>query len=164
MKEQREKFDRFLQLCEDYQTAKAAFTAAEQGAKAIADAVAERIGADKKQTAERVAELEGLMMDGSRPASARRVWASELDRLKARTFCATPDDVAAFNGEMEAAVEAVSDINRLQREIRAAISSVEAEIKALRAQTLGDPATGLWENRLDGVRKSFKLICREMGA
>lgn len=70
MKEQREKFDHFLQLCEDYQTAKAAFTAAEQGAKAITDAVAERIEADRKQTAERVAELGRLVQDGSRPASA----------------------------------------------------------------------------------------------
>ena len=159
----RQEMEKFLQLCEDYAATKAAFTAAEQGAKAISEAVAERIQADRAQTAERVAELERLVQDGSRPASARRIWQAELDQLKTRTFCATPDEWKAFDAEMLAAQEAVADFARLQREIREAISSVEAEIKKMRAQTLGDPATGLWENRLEGVRKSFKPLCREVG-
>lgn len=159
----RQEMEKFLNLCEDYQTTKSAFTSAEQGAKVIVDTVAERIQADRVQTAERVAELERLVRDRSRPVSARRVWELELTQLQARTFCATPDEREAFYAEMLAAQEAVADLGRLQREIRAAISSVEAEIKALRAQTLGDPATGLWENRLEGVRKSFKPLCREVG-
>lgn len=160
----RQKMEKFLNLCEDYQTTKSALTAAEQGARAIMDAVATRIETDEKQTAERVAELEHMVEDESRPASARKVWELELSQLQARTFGATPDEVAAFNGEMQVARAAVADLGRLQREIREAISGVETEIKKLRAQTLGDPVTGLWENRLDGVRKGFAPLCREVSA
>lgn len=159
----RQKMEKFLNLCEDYQTTKSAFTSAEQGAKVIVDAVAERIQADRAQTAERVAELERLIGDGSRPASARKVWELELAQLKARTFSATPDERKAFDAEMLAAQEAVADFGRLQREIREAISGVETEIKKMRAQTLGDPATGLRGNWLEGDRKSFAALCREVG-
>lgn len=144
-------------------TAKAAFTAAEQGAKAIADAVAERIQADRTKTTEREVELEHLVMDGSRPASDRRVWASELDRLKARTFSATPDEVSAFDAELSAAQEAVGDLNRLQGEIRTAIQTVNGAITELRAQTLGDPHSGLWPSWLESDRKAFATLCREVG-
>lgn len=117
MKEQREAFNHLLQLGEDYQAAKLALSSARRSAEAIQGAVTERIRADKAQTAERVAGLERLVRDGSRPASARRVWELELSQLKARTFGATPDEVAAFDAEMAAAGEAVGDLNRLQREM-----------------------------------------------
>ena len=51
-------------------------------------------------------------------------------------------------------------MRRLQGKIREAISAVNGAITELRAQTLGDPVTGLWENRLDGVRKGFAPLCR----
>lgn len=164
MNEQKQKFSHFLTLCDDYATARLAFTTAERAAEAIQGAVAERIRAAKAQTAERVAELERMVQDGSRPASACRVWRQELDRLRGRTFSATPDEAAAFDTEMAAAQEAVEDMRRLQGEIREAISAVNGAITELRAQTLGDPVTGLWENRLDGVRKGFAPLCREAGA
>lgn len=71
---------------------------------------------------------------------------------------------AAFGGELSAAQEAIGDMNRLQGEIREAISAVNAAITELRAKTLGDPLTGLWENRLDGARKGFAPLCQEVGA
>lgn len=162
MKAQREAFNRLLQLGEDYKAARLAFSAAECGAKAIREAVAERIEADKKQTDERVAELSELIADGSRPTSARRVWEIELDKLKGRTFGATPDEVAAFDGEMAAAQAAIEDLGRLQREIREAIQTVNKAVAELRAQTLGDPNTGLWKNRLEGDGKAFAALCREV--
>lgn len=164
MNEQKQKFSHFLTLCDDYATARLAFSTAERAAASIRDAVAERIKAEQKQTAERVTELERMVKDGSRPASARRVWEQELDRLSCRTFSATPDEVAAFDAELSAAQGAIADMCRLQGEIRTAISDINEAIKELRAQTLGDPVTGLWENRLDGVRKSFVPLCREAGA
>lgn len=164
MNEQKQKFSHFLTLCDDYAAAKLAFSSAERAAASIRAAVAERIEADRTQTAERVAELEGMTADTSRPASARRVREQELDRLRARTFGATPDEAAAFDSEMAAAQEAVEDMNRLQAEIREAISAVNGAITELRSRTLGDPVTGLWENRLDGVRKGFAVLCREVGA
>lgn len=160
MNEQKQKFSHFLSLCDDYATAKLAFSSAERAAASIRDAVAERIEADRTQTAERVAELEGMTADTSRPASARRVWEQELDRLKARTFGATPDEAEAFNAELSAAQEAADDMYRLQGEIRAAIGDISEAIRELRSKTLGDSATGLWENRLDGVRKGFAPLCR----
>ncbi len=163
MKAQREVFDRLLQLGDDYEAAKLALSSTQRAAEALREAVAERFQADKAQTAERVAELESLIADGRRPASACRVWELELTQLKNRTFGATTDEVAAFNGELAAAQEAIGDLNRLQREIREAIHAVNGAITELRAQTLGDPSTGLWENRLDGVRKSFALLCQEAG-
>lgn len=159
----RQEMEKFLNLCEDYQTTKSAFTAAEQGAKVIVDTVAERIQADRAQTVARMAELEHLIKDGSRPASARRVWELELSQLQARTFGATPDEVAAFDAEMSAAGEAVADLGRLQREIREAISGVETEIKKLRAQTLEDPFSGLRGNWLEGDRKAFAALCQGVG-
>ena len=159
MNEQKQKFSLFLTLCDDYATAQLAFTTAERAAEAIRAAVAERIEADRTQTAERVTELERMMKDGSRPASARRIWEQELSRLQGQTFGATPDE-AAFDSEMAAAQEAMEDMNRLQGEIREAISAVNGAITELRSQTLGDPVTGLWENRLDGVRKGFAALCR----
>lgn len=164
MKKQREAFNHLLQLGEDYQAAKLALSSAQRAAEAIRAAVAERIEADRAQTAERVAELERMVQDGSRPASARRVWEQELSRLQGRMFNATPDEVAAFDTEMSAAREAVEDLNRLQREIREAIQTVNGAIAELRAQTLGDPSTGLWGNRLDSLRKGFAPLCREVGA
>lgn len=164
MNEQKQKFSHFLTLCDDYATARLAFSTAERAAESIREAVAERIKAEQAQTAGRVAELERLVQDGSRPASARRVWELEFDQLKARTFSATLDEAAAFDNEVAAAQEAVDDMYRLQGEIREAISAVNGAITELRAQTLGDPVTGLWENRLDGVRKGFAPLCREVGA
>lgn len=164
MNEQKQKFSHFLTLCDDYETAKFAFSTAEREAESIRDAVAERIKAEQAQTAGRMAELERMVQDGSRPASARRVWEQELGRLKGRTFSATPGEAAAFDTEMSAAQEAVDDMYRLQGEIRAAISDINEAIKELRAQNLGDPATGLWENRLDGVRKGFAPLCRKVSA
>lgn len=164
MNEQKKQFGHFLTLCDDYATARLAFTTAERAAESIRDAVAERIKAKQKQTAERVAELERMVQDGSRPVSARRVWEQELDRLRGQTFSATHDEAAVFDTEMAAAQEAVEDMNRLQGEIREAISAVNGAITELRAQTLGDPVTGLWENRLDGVRKGFAPLCREVSA
>lgn len=164
MNEQKQKFSHFLTLCDDYETAKLAFSTAERAAESIRDAVAERIKAEQAQTAGRMAELERMVQDGSRPASARRVWEQELSGLRGRTFSATPDETAAFDSEMSAAQEAVDDMFRLQGKIRAAISDINEAIKELRAQTLGDPVTGLWENRLDGVRKGFAPLCREAGA
>lgn len=163
MNEQKQKFSHFLTLCDDYAAARLAFSTSERAAEAIRAAVAERIEANRTQTAERVAELERMVQDGSRPASARRVWEQELSKLQGRTFSATPDEAAAFDSEMSAAQEAVEDMNRLQREIRETISAVNGAITELRAQTLGDPVTGLWENRLDGVRKGFAPLCREVG-
>ncbi len=162
MKEQREAFNRLLQLGEDYETAKLAFSAAERGAKAIWEAVAARIETDKKQASEREAELSELIADGSRPTSARRVWELELAQLKGRTFGATPDEATAFDGELAAAQEAVEDLGRLQREIREAIQTVNKAVAELRAQTLGDPNTGLWGNWLEGDKKSFAALCREV--
>lgn len=164
MNEQEQKFSHFLTLCDDYATARLAFSTAERAAEAIRAAVAERIKAEQEKTAERVAELEGMVQDGSRPVSARRVWEQELDRLRGRTFSATPDESAAFDSEMEKAKDATNDMCRLQGEIRAAISDINEAIKELRAQTLGDPVTGLWENRLDSVRKGFAPLCREARA
>lgn len=163
MDKQKQKFSHFLTLCDDYATARLAFLTAERAAESIRDAVAERIKAEQKQAAERGAELEHMVKDGNRPASARRVWEQELDRLSCRTFSATPDEVAEFDAEMSAAREAVDDMCRLQGEIRTAISDINEAIKELRAQTLGDPVTGLWENHLDGVRKGFSPLCREVG-
>lgn len=163
MKEQREAFNHLLQLGEDYEAAKLALSSARRAAEAVQGAIAERIRADKEQTDERVAELSGLIADGSRPASARRVWELELSQLKARTFGATPDEVAAFDAEMSAAQEAAGDLNRLQREIREAIQTVNGAITELRAQTLGDPCTGLWGNWLESDRKAFAALCREVG-
>lgn len=164
MNEQKQKFSHFLTLCDDYATAQLAFTTAERAAEAVRAAVAERIQAEKEQTTERLAELERMVKDGSRPASARRIWEQELSRLQGRTFGATPDEAAAFDTEMAAAQEAVEDMRRLQGEIREAISAVNGAITELRAQTLGDPVTGLRENRLDGVRKGFAPLCREVSA
>lgn len=155
MNEQKQKFNDFLTLCDDYATARLSFTTAERAAESIRDAVAEQ-----EQIAERVAELECMVQDGSRPASALRIWRQELDRLRGRTFSATPDEAAAFDTEMAAAQEAGEDMRRLQGKIREAISAVNGAITELRAQTLGDPVTGLWENRLDGVRKGFAPLCR----
>lgn len=160
MNEQKQKFSHFLTLCDDYGTAKLAFSTAERAAESIRDAVAERIKAEQAQTAGRMAELERMVQDGSRPASAHRVWEQELSGLQGRTFSATPDEAAAFDSEMSAAQEAVDDMYRLRGEIREAISAANGAITELRAQTLGDPITGLWENRLDGVRKGFAPLCR----
>lgn len=151
-----------MTLCDDYQTAKLAFSSAQRAAEDITAAVAERIQADRAQTAERVAELERLVRDGSRPASARRVWEMELAQLQGRTFSATQDEVAAFEAEITMAEEAVQDFHRLQREIREAIQTINEAITELRKQTLGDPATGLWGNRLEGVQKQFKPLCQEV--
>lgn len=164
MNEQKQKFSHFLALCDDYATARLAFSTAERAAESIRDAVAERIKAEQAQTAGRMAELERMVQDGRRPASARRVWEQELSKLQGRTFSTTPDEAAAFDNEVAAAKEAVDDMYRLQGEIREAISAVNGAIAELRAQTLGDPVTGLWENRLDGVRKGFAPLCREAGA
>lgn len=164
MNEQKEKFAHFLTLCDDYVTAKLAFSAAQRGAEAIRAAVAERIEDDKKRTAERVSELETMIADTNRPASARRVWEQELSRLQGRTFSATPDEVAAFNTEIAAAQEAVEDMRRIQGEIRAAIGDVSAAISELRGQTLGDPLGGLREVHIDSARKDFEQLFREVGA
>lgn len=164
MNEQKQIFSHFLTLCDDYATARLAFLTAERAAEFIRDAVAERIKAEQKQTAARIAELKSMIQDKSRPESARRVWEQELGRLKGRTFSATPDEAAAFDSEMSAAQEAVDDMYRLQGEIRTAISDINEAIKELRAQSLGDPSTGLWGNRLDGVRKGFSALCREVSA
>lgn len=162
MKAQKEAFNRLLQLGEDYEAAKLALSSARRAAEAVQGAVAERIKADKAQTGERVAELSGLISDGSRPVSVRRVWELELAQLKARTFGANPDEVAAFDAEMSAAHETVGDLNRLQREIREAVQTVNGAIAELMAQTLGDPCTGLWGNWLESDRKAFAALCREV--
>lgn len=164
MKEQREAFDRLLQLGEDYQAAKLALSSAQRAAEAIRAVVAERIEADRAQTGERVAELEHMVEDESRPTSARRVWEMELDQLKARTFGATTGEIGAFDAEMSAAQEAVEDLNRLQREIREAIQTVNGAITELRAKTVGDSCSGLWSSWLESDRKAFAPLCREVGA
>lgn len=163
MKEQREAFNRLLQLGEDYEAAKLALSSARRAAEAVQGAIAERIRADKEQTAERMTELSGLIADGSRPASARRVWELELAQLKARTFGATPDERKEFDAEMTAAQDAADDLSRLQREIREAIQTVNVAIAELRAQTLGDPCSGLWGDWLESDRKAFSALCREVG-
>lgn len=160
MNEQKAKFIHFLTLCDDYTAAKLAFSAAQRATEAVRGAVVERIEADRAQTAEQVSELETMIADTSRPASARRVWQQELDRLKGRTFGATPDEVAAFNAELAAAQEAVEDMRRIQGEIRVAISDINEAVKELRADTLGDPLGGLREGHIDSVRKSFAPLCR----
>lgn len=144
MKEQREAFNRLLQLGEGYEAAKLALSFARRAAEAVQGAIVERIRADKEQTAERVTELSGLIADGSRPASTRRVWELELAQLKARTFGATTDERKAFDAEMTAAQDAADDLSRLQREIRETIQTANGAITELRAQTLGDPCSGLW--------------------
>lgn len=163
MREQREAFNRLLQLGEDYEAAKLALSSARRAAEAVQGAIAERIRADKVQADERAAELERLVRDGSRPVSARRVWELELSQLKARTFGATPDERKAFDAEMTAAQDAADDLRRLQREIREAIQTVNEVVTELRAQTLGDPCSGLWSSWLESDRKAFAALCREVG-
>lgn len=164
MNEQKAKFAHFLTLCDNYATTKLAFSTAQRAAEAIQAAVAERIKADRTQTAERVSELETMIADTSRPASARRVWEQELSKLHGRTFSATPEETAAFNAELAAAREAVEDMRRIQGEIRAAIGVVSSAISELRGQTLGDPLGGLREGHIDSARKDFEQLCREVGA
>lgn len=163
MNEQKEKFNRFLTLCEDYHTAKLAFSAALEAAKGIRDAAAERIRTERKQTADRLAELGTMTADSSRPESARRLWRQELDRLRGRTFSATPEEKAAFDSEITAAAAAVSDLHQLQGRIRDTISDVNQAITTLRAATLGDQSSISWENCIDGEKKGFEIVCREVG-
>ena len=160
MNEQKQKFSHFLTLCDDYMAAKLAFSTAQRAAEAIQAAVTERIKADRTQTAERVDELKRMTADSSRPASARRIWQQELSRLQGRTFSATADECAAFDAELSAAQEAVEDMRRIQGEIRAAIGDINEAIKALRADTLGDPLGGLREGHIDSARKGFEQFCR----
>lgn len=160
MSTEREKFEHFLTLCDDYETTKQAFKTAEQGAKDISAAVAERIEGEKEQVADRLAELKKMVADTSRPASARRVWQQELSRLQARTFAATEEE--EFDSEIAAAEEAKGDLLRLQREIRDVSDSVKEAIAALRSKTYGDQQPGLMGNWLEGTRKEFDRLCREV--
>lgn len=162
MRTEKEKFEHFLTICDDYTTTKRAFNVAHQAAKDIAAAVSERIEAERTRSAERLEELGRMINDTSRPASARRIWQAEFDQLQTRTFCATPDEAAAFDAEMSAAQEAVTDLGRLQREIREAIQTVNGAITELREQTLGDPCTGLWSSWIESDRKTFAVLCREV--
>lgn len=136
---EREKFEHFLAFCDDYTATKAAFAAAE-----------------------REAELERLVMDGRRPASARKVWELELSQLQARTFAAAEEEEKEFDSEMAAAEETKDDLCRLQREIRDASDAVKEAVAALRSKTYGDQQPGLMGNWLEGIQKRFGSLCQEV--
>lgn len=148
-------FEEFTSLCADFTVCRTAFLDAHERAKDVMDAVKARLEAERAQAAERIAALEQQQGDPARSETVRRMAALELDQLQARTYAATGDEQAAFAEAVNDAETAVRDMRRLQREIRQAFDDLNAELKRLRAETLGNQSVELYGRWTEGARRDF---------
>lgn len=151
-------FEEFTSLCGDFSTCQAAFHDAHERAQDIFVAVKSRLEVERAQTAERIAALEQQQGDPARSETVRRMAAMELAQLQARTYAVTKDEQAAFAEAVNDAETAVRDMRRLQREIRQAFDDLNAELKRLRAETLGNQSVELYGRWTEGVRRDFDRL------
>ena len=151
-------FEEFTNLCGDFSVCQAAYLDAHERAKDILGAVKNRLEVERAQTAERIAALEQQQGDSARSGTVRRMASLELAQLQARTYAATGDEQAAFTEAVNDAETAVRDMRRLQREIRQAFDDLNAELKRLRAETLGNQSVELYGRWTEGVRRDFDRL------
>lgn len=151
-------FEEFTSLCIDFSVCRTAFLDAHERAKDVLGAVKDRLEAERARTSARMAELETQRQDPGWPETVRRMAALELARLKTLpTPSVTTEERAAFLEEYNGAVVALRDLGELKGKIREAIDTVNAEVKRLRAETLGydTELCGRW---IEGVRLDFDRL------
>ena len=144
-------FEEFTSLCMDFSVCRTAFLDAHERAKAVMVAVKDRLEAERAQAAERIAALEQQQGDPARSETVRRMAALELDRLKSLPVpSVTAEERAVFLEEYNGAVTALRDLGELRAKIREAIDAVNAEVKRLRGETLGQDMDlcGRWIERI----------------
>lgn len=151
-------FEGFTSLCTDFSVCRTAFLDAHERTKDILGAVKNRLEVERAQTAERIAALEQQQGDPARSETVRRMAALELDQLQARTYAVTTDEQATFAEAVNDAETAVRDMRRLQSEIRQAFDDLNAELKRLRAETLGNQSVELYGRWTEGVRRDFTRL------
>lgn len=144
-------FEEFTSLCMDFSVCRTAFLDAHERAKDVLGAVKDRLEAERAQTSARMAEFETQIQDPGRPETVRRMAALELDRLKSFPVpSVTAEERAVFLEEYNGAVTALRDLGGLRAKIREAIDAVNAEVKRLRGETLGQDIDlcGRWIERI----------------
>lgn len=151
-------FEEFTSLCADFSVCQAAYLDAHERAKDILMVTKDRLEAERAQTSARVAELEVQTQDPGRSETVRRMAALELAQLQARTYAVTTDEQATFAETVNDAETAVRDMRRLQSEIRQAFDDLNAELKRLRAETLGNQSVELYGRWTEGVRRDFTRL------
>ena len=151
-------FEEFTSLCADFSTCQTAYLDAHERAKDILGAVKNRLEVERAQTAERIAALEQQQGDPARSGTVRRMAGLELAQLQARTYAVTTDEQATFAEAVNDAETAVWDMRRLQSEIRQAFDDLNAELKRLRAETLGNQSVELYGRWTEGVRRDFTRL------
>lgn len=154
-------FEKLLQLHDDFNATWTAFNVARHDAADMIKAVGERMERDRRQNAERVADLRQIAADTSRSATVRRVAKDELETIEGREFYATPAEISAFVDLIKQQSDALKDIRGINEDIFDTVKAAEAKIKDIRLATRGHSSLQVVDNWLEGQKRDFKKLCRE---
>lgn len=154
-------FEKLLQLHEDFDTTWTAFNVARHDAEDMIKAVSERMERDRRQNAERVADLRQIAADTSRSATVRRVAKDELETIEGREFFATTAEIEAFVDLIKQQSDALKDIHGINEDIFETVKAAETKIKDIRAATRGRATWPIVENWVEGQKRDFQKLCRE---
>lgn len=155
-------FKKLEQLHADFTITKAAYDAARHETEDMISATSERLQMERDLAASRIAELEQTANDPDRSDTVRRVAAAELAKIKEQRIAATPEEQAAVAELIKQQQSAVSDFNRIQREIREAISAAKGQIEAIRADVLGSWDVDMAPTNITSQEKAFAKLCEEV--
>ncbi|MCD8362337.1 MAG: hypothetical protein LUC98_05135 [Lachnospiraceae bacterium] len=125
----------------------------------IKSEIERRIETDKEKTRAEVAELERLAADTSRTATARKMSALQLERLKAYRPSVLPDELAAFNEKHAEATQALADWRTAEKKLRELLRAAKDALEAMAPGKLtqgADPQ--LLQRTIEHHREKFDLM------
>lgn len=134
-------FDRVETLAGDFAATLAAIHKANKEQGEIITAARARIDADKMRVEARRTELRAAVKDNGRSVTVRSLAQTELDGLSETEFKPTAAEQAAFGDATARAEQAIADLRRTRDELRTALAAASAELKGIRADTIGKTDT-----------------------
>ena len=151
-------FDRVETLVGDFAATLAAIHKANKEQGEIITATRARMEADKQRVEARRAELQAAVKDNGRSATVRSLAQTELDGLSETEFKPTAAEQAAFGDAAARAEQAIADLRRTRDELRTALAAASAELKGIRADTIGKTDIEVCARWIEGNVNSFNNL------
>ena len=155
------RYEELQELKTDFDTTRNAYADFFEQLNRLIQTTNERIEAEKAETAAKITELEQQAADENRTQTVRDLAAAELEKLKTKTFSATPGERAAFRDLLTRAETATQDLKTLKHQARTASRILLKQIETM-TKSVTDYHVDHFPEQLRGFEADFAELCKEV--
>lgn len=153
----------FTMLSEQVEEFNACWAAVQETDKAmheITTAAKSRISANRAYTDDRIAELKKQLADNSRTVTLHNMARRELEKLEAVHDTATPAEIESFDAAVKEADQAITDFQKVSKELGAFLEAATKEIQNCKAETYCSHSKDaqLARNWIESAKKDFEAL------